>query len=456
MVRHLLIAAVLGSILSVGLSAASASSTSLAPLVLSPRAVDFGPSLRAGQQYSTDVTVSNPGGLPRLLKRISIQDGGSGCRAFGRTCPLRIVHMSESCPSSGPLGQGQQCPITLAFAPAVAGDLAVSVCVDSLGPIGGDVAPSSANSCVPVRAHVLAAASGANPRPGTSAPGSASPAKPGAAKPSTPTTGRPAIPVTSPWSGPTTPPPPAVPLAWRSAGAFIWHTDGLDPTHLGQQMRANGFGWVAIRVQDGRSADQVDPDWIAAFRQASGLPVGGWGVLRDQPVAEARLAGSQIGKLGLDFYVADAEVEYEYSNQSGQSAQRLARSAAFVNAFRAIEPKLPAALSSYCRADRHDIDWSAWRGAGFAFFPQAYVDQFGGAAAPAVCASGAASFFAPGDVHPTVGTYPSTHGLPSAAAYAQMLKAAGTVGFSLYLAETTSDAAWQAYGQAITTLGIAA
>ena len=57
---------------------------------------------------------------------------------------------------------------------------------------------------------------------------------------------------------------------------------------------------------------------------------------------------------------------------------------------------------------------------------------------------------------PDRGEYPSTHGLPSAAAYAQMLKAAGTVGFSLYLAETTSDAAWQAYGQAITTLGIAA
>jgi hypothetical protein len=53
-------------------------------------------------------------------------------------------------------------------------------------------------------------------------------------------------------------------------------------------------------------------------------------------------------------------------------------------------------------------------------------------------------------------TYPSSHPLPSAAAYAQMLKAAGTVGFSLYLAETTPDSAWPAYGQGIATLGIAA
>jgi hypothetical protein len=88
-------------------------------------------------------------------------------------------------------------------------------------------------------------------------------------------------------------------------------------------------------------------------------------------------------------------MEYEYSNQSGQSAQRFGRSAAFLSAFSAVEPQLPGALSSNCRADRHDIDWSAWRGAGFAFMPQAYVDQFGGAAASAVHAPGAAGFFAP-------------------------------------------------------------
>ncbi len=447
--RQLLLAAVLVAVLSVGLSAASASPTGSAPLVLSPRVVDFGPGLHAGQQGSVDVTVSNQGGLPRLFKRIGI-DTGSGCRSFGATCPLRIVHESGSCPSSGPLGQGQQCQITLAFAPATAGDLAASVCIDSLGPIGGDTAPTAARSCVPVRAHVLSGAGGGKPSGGTA------PANPGAAKPATPTTGgRTTIPViTSPWGG-VTQAPTAVPLAWRSAGAFVWHTDGIDPTHLGQEMRANGFGWVAIRVQDGKTADKIDPDWIAQFRLASGLPVGGWGVLRDQPGPEARLAGAMIGKLGLDFYIADAELEYEYSNQGGQSPQRLARSAAFVSAFRAIEPKLPAAVSSYCRADRHDIDWPAWRGAGFAFFPQAYVDQFGGAAAPAACAAGAAGFFAPGDVHPTVGTFPSSHGLPSAAAYGQMLKAAGTVGFSLYLAETTTDAAWAAYGEAISTLGIA-
>jgi hypothetical protein len=449
----LFLAAVLVSAFSFGLPAAGASPTGLSPLVLSPRAVDFGPALRAGERRSAYVTVSNQGGLPRRLQRISILEAGSGCRSFGRTCPLRIVRESEDCPSPGPLGQGQQCHITLAFAPAVAGDLAVSLCIDSLGPIGGDDPPTSANSCIPVRAHVLAA-SAADPHPGTS-PGGASPTKPGVTSPWTPATGRPTpIPVGSPWAGAAQAPPP-VPLAWRSAGAFVWHTDGIDPSRLGQEMRANGFGWVALRIHDGRSADQIDPDWIARFRRASGLPVGGWGVLREQPGLEARLAGSLVEKLGLDFYIADAEMEYEYSNQSGQSAQRYGRSAAFVNAFRAVEPQLPGALSSYCRADTHDIDWATWRGAGFAFMPQAYVDQFGPVAAPAACAAAAAGFFAPGDVHPTVGTFPTSRPLPSAAAYAAMLKAAGTVGFSLYLAETTPDTAWRAYGQAIASLGIA-
>jgi len=450
--RHLLLAAVLVTGLCVVLPAASAAPAGGAPLVLSPRTVDFGSPFRAGEQRTADVTISNQGGLPRLLKKTTI-DTGSGCRAFGRTCPLRIVHLSESCPSSGPLGQGQQCQITLAFAPAQAGDLAASVCIDSLGPIGGDQPPTAATSCVPVRAHVLAASAGGPPR--TTAPGASSPPSPGAPKPSSPTTGRPPIQVATPWANGTLPAQSSAPSAWRSAGAFVWHTDGLNPARLGKLMRADGFGWVAIRIHDGKTADKVDPDWIAQFRRASGLPVGGWGVLREQPVVEARLAGSLVQKLGLDFYIADAEMEYEYSNQSGQSSQRYGRSASFVGAFRAVEPSLPAALSSYCRADMHDIDWASWRAAGFAFMPQAYVDQFGAAAAPAACAAGAGGFFAPGDVHPTVGTYPSVHGLPSAAAYAQMLKAAGTVGFSLYLAETTSDAAWAGYGQAISTLGIA-
>ena len=58
-------------------------------------------------------------------------------------------------------------------------------------------------------------------------------------------------------------------------------------------LREAGFGWVVVRVQDGTVEDPVQADWVYRFRLASGLPVGGWGVLRTEPEAGARL-GSEL------------------------------------------------------------------------------------------------------------------------------------------------------------------
>jgi hypothetical protein len=74
-----------------------------------------------------------------------------------------------------------------------------------------------------------------------------------------------------------------------------------------------------------------------------------------------------------------------------------------------------------------------------------------------VCANGAASFFPAGAVHPTIGMYPGHVDATSATTYANLLDAAQTVGFSVYLAETHMDpVAWNVLGQAIDDLGIAA
>ena len=264
------------------------------------------------------------------------------------------------------------------------------------------------------------------------------------------------VPQTTAPPPPPPPPPPSRAMSWRSAGAFVWHETDIDPAVLGREMRANGFGWVAIRVHDGLAADPVDSSWIDRFRAAGGLPVGGWGVLRDHPQQEAQLASSLIGRYGLDFYIADGEAEYGYSGQGGPSRVRFARSGQFVAAFRALRPDLPAGLSSYCRPDQHDLDWAAWRGAGFVFLPQAYVGQLGPAAAPEACIQGAARFFPKEDVHPTLATFRGAHASPSPAAYSRMLAQAGTVGFSLYLAEVgMTTQSWQAYGRAIARLQIA-
>ncbi len=261
---------------------------------------------------------------------------------------------------------------------------------------------------------------------------------------------------TEPAPAPTPPPPPQVGFSWTSAGAFVWHETDVDPTLLGTTLREAGFGWVAVFLHDGMAEDPIEGDWVYRFRLASGLPVGGWGVLRTEPESEAALAHALVERYGLDFYVANPEVEFEFSGPDGVSAERSGRSRRFVDRFRALLPGIPAGVSSYCRPDRHDIDWTSWRQAGFAFLPQAYVNDVGPDVSPARCVEGAASFFPRTAVHPTVGMHPGGLGTLAAADYVELLAEAGTIGFSVYLAETRmTDDEWRAFGAAIASRGIA-
>jgi hypothetical protein len=256
---------------------------------------------------------------------------------------------------------------------------------------------------------------------------------------------------------PVPPPPPAsVAFSWQAAGAFVAHPTDVDPEVLANQLRANGFGWVAVLINDGTSATLLDPVWIERFRRAGGLALGGWGVLRTDPEREAALAREMTARYSLDFYIADAEAEYGYSGQNGPSGARYGRSRRFVDAWRHAEPDLPSGLVSYCRPDRHDIDWRAWSNAGFAFLPEAYVNEHGLAASPQACVEGAKAVFPLERVHPLIGVYQGRLGTGSPGAYARLLEQARTVGFSVYLAETgMTDAKWAAFGKAITQQRIA-
>ena len=249
---------------------------------------------------------------------------------------------------------------------------------------------------------------------------------------------------------------PSAEMSWAGAGAFVWHETDVAPEALGLQLRDNGFSWVAVLIHDGLAVDPVEGDWVRRFRAASGLPVGGWGVLRTEPEVEADLAHRLLDQYSLDFYIANPEAEYKFSNDDGQSAERYGRSERFVELFRALEPDTPAAISSYCRADTQDIDWRAWNRSGFVFLPQAYVNDFGSVASPAACAKGAAGFFPSDAVHPTVGMYAGQgEGPPSPERYAALLDQAGTVGFSVYLAETGIASDWDTFGKAIAEIEIA-
>ena len=300
------------------------------------------------------------------------------------------------------------------------------------------------------------------PSPPASPPQTPVPPEPPAHAPADPSPPPPPVPAT-----PTRPEPepqgalpepgtPSAEMSWAGAGAFVWHETDVAPEALGLQLRDNGFSWVAVLIHDGLAVDPVEGDWVRRFRAASGLPVGGWGVLRTEPEVEADLAHRLLDQYSLDFYIANPEAEYKFSNDDGQSAERYGRSERFVELFRALEPDTPAAISSYCRADTQDIDWRAWNRSGFVFLPQAYVNDFGSVASPAACAKGAAGFFPSDAVHPTVGMYAGQgEGPPSPERYAALLDQAGTVGFSVYLAETGIASDWDTFGKAIAEIEIA-
>lgn len=256
----------------------------------------------------------------------------------------------------------------------------------------------------------------------------------------------------------TTPPPPprAAAFSWDGAGVILWHPTQVDPEQLGTTLRASGFDWIAVYL--GGPGDPATPDagWLYRVKLTSGLPVGGWSVLGEDPAADAAHAADAVRQYNLAFYIADAEAPFGFTQGINRSDSRYARSHAFAAAFRAAEPSLPAGVSSYCRPDEHDLDWGSWASAGFVFLPQAYVNDFGSNVSPAACVFGAAKWFAAADVHPTVGSYAGARGIVSAATWVHLLAQAHTTGFSIYPAEVGMTAeSWQTYADAIRTLGIA-
>ncbi|MBM3275901.1 MAG: hypothetical protein FJZ00_12165, partial [Candidatus Sericytochromatia bacterium] len=241
---------------------------------------------------------------------------------------------------------------------------------------------------------------------------------------------------------------------WKEAGAFVWHP-GAFPTDIAiPKLKAAGVKWVAPQIADGMTVNQetaaVVESYIKRCREA-GIKVGFWGVNRTSPEAEARLAADLCRKCGPDFYIANAEIEHKYTSADGSpSAEAYDRSQRWISTFRKALPDMPAALSSYGRADLADIDWKAWRDAGFDWLPQAYLNDFD-SCDPKLAVEGAIKAGWPRDgVHPTLGLWGGgqTRVVP-AGEYVESLRKAGTVGFSFYLAEQMVEADWPVLGEAI-------
>ncbi len=268
------------------------------------------------------------------------------------------------------------------------------------------------------------------------------------------------VPKPAPVAPPKDKPKPGAPV-WKEPGVFVWHTGAFPADHAINKLKAAGVKWVAVQISDGTTVNpEVEQALQAGYIQklhVAGIKVGFWGVNRLDPEAEAKVSADQVKKWGADFYIADAEIEYKYTAGDGKpSPENYGRSQRWVKTFREALPDIPAAVSSYGRADMADIDWKAWRDAGFDYLPQAYENEFD-IYDVRESAKGAVKTGWPLDrVHPTVGLWGGGQKrLVTSGEYMQELREAKTVGFSSYLAEQMSDDDWAGLTAAIRQGGLA-
>ncbi len=253
---------------------------------------------------------------------------------------------------------------------------------------------------------------------------------------------------------PAPPPAPGAASVWQKAGVWCVTAANFSTDFHGGLATSDHFSWVLVQVHDGLNLvndAELRAGWIDRLR-AKGISVGAWGVQRTDPENEANLAAQLVQKWGFDFYVADAEAEYKYTSPSGApDPVAYGRSARFVKAFRAAAPKVTAALSTYGRADLCDIDWQAWRDGDFSYLPQTYWNEFA-IYEPSLCVDAAVKQGWRRDrVFPTIGIWGGgQRAVVPAADYVMDLKAAGQVGFSVYVGEQMAQGEWNVLGQAIT------
>lgn len=257
---------------------------------------------------------------------------------------------------------------------------------------------------------------------------------------------------------------PPRPSLWQGAGVFVEVAGDVPVTLLAEQLRANGFRWVAVMTHHGtetRNEDTLANGWLKNFR-AAGLRVGSWGYNQQQPEEEAALAAELVQRFGLEFHIANAEIEYKCSGDDGlcsgdipAAAERFGRSARFARTFRELLPDLPGAVSTYGRVDMANLDWAAWRAGRFELLCQAYLNERE-MDDPVLCAEGAMhEHWDLSEVHPTIGAYQGQAGRVAVEEYVARLRGAGVLGFSVYLSHHLTDEQYATFGEAIARLRIA-
>lgn len=267
---------------------------------------------------------------------------------------------------------------------------------------------------------------------------------------------------------------------WQHRTLWIWNASNSEQTTM-QWLATNairlGFRAVCVKVHDGdrifygtqQQGGNADPRYFEVLRKA-GLIVGGWGYLYGDGEdgrqvlgveKEAQRAVERCATLELDFYVADPEMEYEFSPRDYPYAHagnhRYGYSKRFVEAFAlAAHGKLargfPRGVASYGRASLHDVDMTPWArgsqldGVIWRNIMQAYRNE-GAALDVALCVDDALRWWDRRFIHPLLGVYPVHGQFLDPAVYASELQQARTLGFGIYSLDSCSPAQLPAYGK---------
>jgi hypothetical protein len=197
---------------------------------------------------------------------------------------------------------------------------------------------------------------------------------------------------------------------WQRAIAMVVHCDRDGPAlaDFAELLREAGFSAVMVQCTAGLAPQNElgrMREWFGAFQQ-EGFTTGLWSYLGPEPEREAEAAHAWIAQCGARFFVANAEVEYKYTQSNGQDAEAFGRSERFVRAFRALRPTIGLGLSSYGRFDQADIHYAAWFNEGNArALPQSYPNEQGESFEPVPCFLGAVDVKQPHNVmrHPKTG-----------------------------------------------------
>jgi hypothetical protein len=251
------------------------------------------------------------------------------------------------------------------------------------------------------------------------------------------------------------------PTIWDEDGVFINDLSAFSPHLHGEWAWAAGFRWIAPRIQDGVTVEaSVGGSAALDPLRARGFKIVGWHVNRIDPEGEAAVLARQAQDLRLDGIIANAEYEYEFSANAPEfggpegGGERHGRSRRFLTALRALLPTTPVALSTFGRADRHDLHWAAWIQDGADFLPQAYPNvaeelEVGLCVSEAgKCLSEPPIGWTPDRVHPTINLTGEGSRPVTPAKYAQDLAASGAKGFSVYLGEVMTEDAYKALAPA--------